>query len=112
MSRCAVCGGPDCRHRVVDTQQERVIAGEPIDVVAADWDQTPAEMVQTWADAYGRALDGWTEAERLEAERDEAREHAEEWCERACFNEPPNSDWEYPGQHRLPWEPGTEGEGT
>lgn len=59
---CAFCGGPDSRHRVVDAQMERFIAGESMESVAADWDVTPVEMVKDWSKAYGRALAGWTKA--------------------------------------------------
>jgi hypothetical protein len=45
---------------------ERVVAGDPIEAVAQDYDTTTNQMVASWAEAYGRALDGW--ADMLEQE--------------------------------------------
>lgn len=69
-SPCGVCGGPDQRHRTVDAQMERIIAGERIDEVAADYfDQAievgrayPDEvvaMVAAWHDSYTVAFESW-----------------------------------------------------
>lgn len=44
------------------------------------------------------------EIEELRAGLIEARDAAEYMRERACLNEPPNSDWVSPGQAAFPWE--------
>ena len=41
MTPCALCGAPDSRHRDIETQMGRVIAGEPIEDVAADYGLPP-----------------------------------------------------------------------
>jgi hypothetical protein len=48
---CGVCGShPDQRHRIRDTQWERLIAGEDPTELAAEWDWTPEQMLALWHD--------------------------------------------------------------
>lgn len=44
---------------MVDSQMERVIAGDTIDEVAADYEWSVPQMVKFWFDAYGAAINGW-----------------------------------------------------
>jgi hypothetical protein len=45
---CAFCGHPFAAHRAIDSQIERVSAGEPLDHVAADWDEGVVSMLERW----------------------------------------------------------------
>jgi hypothetical protein len=49
---CAFCGGSDARHRVVDAWVERVAAGEPVALVAAEFG-VPAVWVEVACVAAG-----------------------------------------------------------
>lgn len=57
---CAFCGGRYARHRLIDAQMDRVMAGEDTDECAADWDMTGEQMVMEWRalmDLYQEAAD-------------------------------------------------------
>ena len=56
---CELCGLPDSRHRLVDSEMERVIAGEDIADVAYDYGTNVEKMVEQWQDAYTTALEAW-----------------------------------------------------
>jgi len=58
---CGLCGGPDAKHRSIEAQMERCLAGEPITEVAADYGFAVADMIEQWYEGYGRALDGWSQ---------------------------------------------------
>ena len=45
---CAICGGPYAAHRLIDTQMERVAAGDHIEAVADDYDTNVSDMVTSW----------------------------------------------------------------
>lgn len=56
---CRICGGPYARHRMIDTQMERVSAGDRIETVAEDYGVTVADMVAEWCgliDLYERRI--------------------------------------------------------
>jgi hypothetical protein len=54
---CGLCGGPYARHRMIDTQMERVAAGDHIETVAEDYGLTVVRMVTEWC-ALVDLLDG------------------------------------------------------
>lgn len=55
---CGLCGGPDARHRVLDTIHERITAGEPAPDVADDH-QVPLDVAVFIADHWHPNTERW-----------------------------------------------------
>ena len=53
LCKCALCGWIDHRHRTVETQMGRVIAGDSIQEVAEDYGYSSYEdMISDWQSVY------------------------------------------------------------